>query len=190
MSNIILSCGSFSFIWLYLILISGIQSYLHNKIFEKYFYLTVGFVLAFWILFIIYKTRKYLNFKLENTRNNGLFKFKNIVQNRKVGLDFVLANFVPLIDMNIFEIITIEKFINKLIIIAIMFAIVNYSRNFSFNPILSMFGYRLYNSKDESEKILLIKIKDYGNKPEYQEKFLFEEFDNTEIYILKEIKNE
>ena len=69
--------------------------------------------------------------------------------------------------------------------IGILFAVVNYTQSFAFNPYLYILRYRVYKTKSDEEALLLIKKKDFGSKSEYQKELKFEEFENSKIYIKK-----
>lgn len=205
MIHVLLTFGSYYLMWVYLIFVSFIQILIINQMSkeelekvinlvflelkrenEKTMYICFIIVMIGLIFLSMYLIDKYLDYKKDIKRNNGIYKFEKIKQDKKLSVDFLLVNIIPFVDLEIFEYIGIQKFISKLILILIMFIITTYSQNFSFNILLFFKGYRIYR-EESKEKILLMKKSEYGNKKEYQEKLVFEEIDNTEIYILKEV---
>ena len=128
---------------------------------------------------------QFVNFKVDSSRNQGLKQFSDIYQDRKISLDFIAANIFPLMSMELFEKISFTTFLSHLVMIGILFAVVNYTQSFAFNPYLYILKYRVYKTKSDDEALLLIKKKDFGNKSEYQKELKFEEFENSRIYIKK-----
>ncbi|MBZ6016014.1 hypothetical protein [Leuconostoc gelidum] len=181
MKSFVLTIGSFSILWIYLLIIAILQVLNHNEVF---FYITLILILSLIMLIDYNQVKKIVNYTTDIKHNAGLTQFINIKIERKIGLDFIVANIFPLMDLDIFSKISSSVYCNKLILIFILLLIVTYSRNFAFNPYLYILGYRVYKSQDFSS-ILLLKKKDYGNKSEFQEKLYFEEIENSDIFILK-----
>ena len=132
------------------------------------------------------EVKKYVQFKSDTSRNQGLKQFENIYQDRKIGVEFIIANLIPLMSMELFVKIELTTFFNNIVMLVVLLIIVNHAQSFAFNPYLYALGYRIYKTKDDDEAVLLIKKSDFGTKRDYQAQFKFEEFDNSKIYVLKQ----
>ena len=182
MKKLALTFGSFSLICLYLLSVAITQIYIDNQ--RKEFLISLIVILCLMIISFIIVWR-FVNFKVDTSRNQGLKQFSDIYQDRKISLDFIAANIFPLMSMELFEKISFTTFLSHLVMIGILFAVVNYTQSFAFNPYLYILKYRVYKTKSDDEALLLIKKKDFGNKSEYQKELKFEEFENSRIYIKK-----
>lgn len=182
MKKLALTFGSFSLICLYLLSVAITQIYIDNQ--RKEFLISLIVILCLMIISFIIVWR-FVNFKIDTSRNQGLKQFSEIYQDRKISLDFIAANIFPLMSMELFEKISFTTFLSHLVMIGILFAVVNYTQSFAFNPYLYILKYRVYKTKSDDEALLLIKKKDFGNKSEYQKELKFEEFENSRIYIKK-----
>lgn len=182
MKKLALTFGSFSLICLYLLSVAITQIYIDNQ--RKEFLISLIVILCLMIISFIIVWR-FVNFKVDTSRNQGLKQFSEIYQDRKISLDFIAANIFPLMSMELFEKISFTTFLSHLVMIGILFAVVNYTQSFAFNPYLYILKYRVYKTKSDDEALLLIKKKDFGNKSEYQKELKFEEFENSRIYIKK-----
>ena len=182
MKKLALTFGSFSLICLYLLSVAITQIYIDNQ--RKEFLISLIVILCLMIISFIIVWR-FVNFKVDTSRNQGLKQFSEIYQDRKISLDFIAANIFPLMSMELFEKISFTTFLSHLVMIGILFAVVNYTQSFAFNPYLYILKYRVYKTKSDDEALLLIKEKDFGNKSEYQKELKFEEFENSRIYIKK-----
>ncbi|GFH43362.1 hypothetical protein Hs30E_19130 [Lactococcus hodotermopsidis] len=195
MKNLALTFGSFSLIWLYVVIVSIIQiifkviELLKEKNFNYYELLSYPYIITVAIVVLLniiaFNTvKKFVKYKVDSSRNTGLKTFSDIKQDRKLGLDFIVAHLFPLMDLNLFGVIDFKEFSSKIILILILLVFVTYSRSYSFNPYLYLLGYRIYKSENV-DSVLLMKKGDYGGEKNYQENLKFEEIDNTNIYLLK-----
>ena len=182
MKKLALTFGSFSLICLYLLSVAITQIYIDNQ--RKEFLISLIVILCLMIISFIIVWR-FVNFKVDTSRNQGLKQFSEIYQDRKISLDFIAANIFPLMSMELFEKISFTSFLSHIVMIGILFAVVNYTQSFAFNPYLYILRYRVYKTKSDEEALLLIKKKDFGSKSEYQKELKFEEFENSKIYIKK-----
>lgn len=186
MNKMALTFGSFSLVWVYLIAVSGTQIYIDNQ--RTQFLLALLVMLILMILSFIIVCR-FIHFKMDNTRNQGLKQFSGIYQDRKVSLEFIAANIFPLMNMELFRKVSFETFLSSLVMVGILFVVVDYTQSFAFNPYLYFMKYRIYRTKDSDEVLLLIKKKEFGNRSDYQENLRFEELENSNIYIMKSQHN-
>ncbi|WP_372757231.1 hypothetical protein [Lactococcus lactis] len=185
MKKLALTFGSFSLIWLYLLSVAGTQIYINNQ--RQEFLIALVSIIALMIVsFII--VWQFVNFKIDSSRNRGLKQFSEIYQDRKISLDFIAANIFPLMSMELFEKVSFATFSSRLVMIGILFAVVNYTQSFAFNPYLYILKYRVYKTKNNTEALLLIKKREFGNKTEFQQELRFEEIENSKIYIKKQEK--
>lgn len=133
MKNLALTIGSFSLIWVYLIVLSIVQVVLCN--YQEIFIVVI--IIIFLInIFSFLIVWKYVNFKGDSARNRGLKNFSGIYQERKIGVEFIIANLLPLMSMELFTEIEISTFFNNIVVLLILLIIVNHSQNFAFNPYL------------------------------------------------------
>jgi hypothetical protein len=183
MKKLALTFGSFSLIWIYLASIAGTQIYINNQ--RREFIIALIAILVLMIVSFIVVWR-FVGFKADSSRNQGLKQFSEIYQDRKIGLDFIAANIFPLMSMELFEKVSFATFSSRLVMIGILFAVVNYTQSFAFNPYLYLLKYRVYKTKDNDEALLLIKKREFGNKYDYQQELKFEEFENSKIYVKKQ----
>lgn len=180
-----------SFIPLYIILniFMYIYSLSNNSITssqKKYIIIIICLIILLEILFIIL-INIYIKKKLSSRVHENEIKFKNILQDKKAHINYMMTYLFPLIiydfeKVNLFYIILMNLFI-------LLFVWMNaLADNFNFNIILWLKGYRIYKGVDINgcERVLLILNKEFSNIRLINEEYGFVSLaGSTDIYLCK-----
>lgn len=182
MTKLALSVGNLSLALVYLLFVAINQIYLHNDTIK--YAVLVGLIL---ILFVwsFWKVHSMINYKSYNKRNIGLKTFKNIVPERKVGLQFIVINLLPLVNINLFEIVPFSVYMSKLVTMGLLLIFLICSKGYVFNPYFVLMGFHTYKSLDQ-DNVLLMRKNDYGSSPDYQMILRFEKLEYFNTFIVKD----
>ena len=154
---------------------------IRDFIFNTTILVVVLCIISMLVVSIYIKNKESLNY------NENEIIFKNIKEDKKASMNYMMTYLLPLMmfngsSINEFDIVYMNMFI-------LVFVFINAkSENFNMNVVLWMKGYSVYIGLDnyEEEKVLLIKKKKFSNINSNQVKYKFVSFGGSkDIYLCK-----